>query len=411
MLSALVLFFWFIVFSYTIYRLVRNHSVSMNFGEVLIAFGCKVLAGCLYGYVFLHYYDGDDTWLLHHNAIKEKQMLLENPSFFFSEFTPAAAIRNGKGFIDSIRLYLYDLEYCLQPKVLAMINLITRDNYYINVVFWNFFLFWGHYLFFKTLTANFPALRTRYYILVFLFPPALFWLSGIRGDGLVFLSFSMVFYYFHRWLTAGGIAPLLAWILGFIGLLIFRTPVAALLIPALLSWGISHRPGRKPLLVFASIYALAILIFFGGKMFTGYNLASTVVNRQAEFMRLHGTSFDLDTLQPTIRSFATVLPQSALNTFARPHPLEAKGLLQQAASMEIVFFWVFCASALTMRSSEWKTIFNHPLILACIFFGVTLYIFIGYVVPFPGAIVRYKIIGELSLLAVMATVLRRKQKN
>ena len=36
----------------------------------------------------------------------------------------------------------------------------------------------GHYLFFKTLTANFPALRTRYYILVFLFPPALFWLSG-----------------------------------------------------------------------------------------------------------------------------------------------------------------------------------------------------------------------------------------
>jgi hypothetical protein len=48
----------------------------------------------------------------------------------------------------------------------------------------------------------------------------------------------------------------------------------------------------------------------------------------------------------------------------------------------------------------WKDLLCKPLILFSLSFGITLYIFIGYTIPFPGAIVRYKAIPELLLLAV-----------
>jgi len=36
--------------------------------------------------------------------------------------------------------------------------------------------------------------------------------------------------------------------------------------------------------------------------------------------------------------------------------------------------------------------------------GITTYIFIGYIVPFPGAIVRYKAIPALLILCSMASI-------
>ena len=63
-----------------------------------------------------------------------------------------------------------------------------------------------------------------------------------------------------------------------------------------------------------------------------------VADRQQAFMRLKGTSFPLDTLKPTVKSFATTLPQAVGNTFIRPFPWEIEGLLQAMASLDILIF-------------------------------------------------------------------------
>ncbi len=39
-------------------------SFRFTKAEVVVTFGFKVLMACAYGYVFLHYYGGDDTWKL-----------------------------------------------------------------------------------------------------------------------------------------------------------------------------------------------------------------------------------------------------------------------------------------------------------------------------------------------------------
>ncbi|MBC7828397.1 MAG: hypothetical protein H7122_11675 [Chitinophagaceae bacterium] len=406
MLALLAAAFWFIFFSYAMYRMIRNQAASMTRKEVVLAYGTKILFGCLYGYIFLHFYNGDDTWAMHASSIREKQLLLNDPYRFFWEFTPGTAIRNGDGLVDIIQFYLVDLEYCLQAKTLGIINLITQDNYYVNVVFWNFFIFWGHYWLFALLTTEFPGKRKFYFIVLFLFPPAAFWLSGIRSDGLIFLSCALLLLYFHRWLCTRRLSFLILSIFGFIGILIFRPQIAALIIPAIVSWWFAHRFPQRPLIQFLWVYVLAAIVFFVSAGFQTYNMPAQVVQRQQEFMQLKGTSFHLDSLQPSVQSFASIFPQAAVNTFIRPYPWEVNGVLQWMAVVEVILFWGILLFVVIRHERDWKKIVNHPLILVLFFTGFFLYLFIGYTIPFPGAIVRYKIMGEVFLLSILLTLLK-----
>jgi hypothetical protein len=133
-----------------------------------------------------------------------------------------------------------------------------------------------------------------------------------------------------------------------------------------------------------------------------------VVQKQQEFMQLRGSRIQLDSLHPHLKSFVRVLPQAAKNTYLRPHAFEAKGMLQVIAAIEVILFWALFLLVLVKHDRRWYTNFRQPLNLVFIFFGVSFYLFIGYTIPFPGAIVRYKIIPELLMLSTMVSCLHLK---
>jgi len=376
--------------------MIRKQTVPLSWSEILFAFGFKVLMGCLYGYIFLQYYQGSDTWTLHADSIKETQLLMDDPHRFFWEFTII-----GNGLLNNTGHSLDKLEYYLQTKTIGIINLISQGNYYINVVFWNFLVFWGHYWLFMLLAKEFPSKRKIHFILVFLFPPAVFWLSGIRSDGLLFLSITLLLFHFHRWLSSHRFSSFLLTVVGLTGTLVVRPSIAALLIPACLSWWISIRFSIRPVLAFLTTYVLAALVFFGSTLLPSYNIPAVVVQKQHEFMKLKGSTLPLDTLEPGFKSFVTIFPQAAANTLLRPYPWEAKGVLQAMTVLEILIFWIAVVHLLFNHHPDWKKILLKPMLLAFVFFSLSLYFFIGYTVPFPGAIVRYKIIPELLLLCTL----------
>lgn len=409
-MSFVLVVFWFIVFAFLIERIIQKKEIKIQRGEVFLAFGIKVLLGCLYGYLFLRFYDGDDTWRLHANSITEKKLLLTDPLTFFSEFGPATAIRNGEGLVNVLQLYLVDLEYCLQAKTLGIINVISGENYFINVVFWNFILFWGHYWLFSLLIKEFPTSRQMLLVGIFLFPPVIFWLSGIRGDGLLLFFLALLLLHFYRWINNARAKSELWVVIGFAGLLIMRNSIAFLILPALVAWWITARHTRKPFLTFGLVYGIALILFFGSTLLPNGNLTTSIVKRQGEFFQLKGTAFGLDTLQPTVKSFIKILPQAAENTFLRPYPWEADGPLQWMASVEAILVFLIVILAIFRKNYQRNTLKN-PFILVLLFFALTLYLSIGYTVPFPGAIVRYKIIGELFLLCIAAALINPQKRT
>jgi hypothetical protein len=391
-------------------QLVPTHRETTNYKlsktETIIAFGAKVLMGCLYGYLFLHYYGGDDTWVFHQTSLVEYNKLVHTPALFLKDLLPISAIEGSSGGWQAFHFYIMDLEHWLIPKLLALFNIISRGNYYINCVFFNLILFWGHYWLFSLLTDLFPNKRKPLFLLIFLFPPVLFWLSGIRADGLLFFFIALLLLHFHRWVTTRRSRSLVYVLLALTGILIFRDVLVLLLLPALTAWFIVVRYKRKPAITFAVVYGIMAILFFSTTLITDTaNLPAMVVKRQQQYFRLAGnTRFPLDSLQANPLSFIQLLPQSVNNTFFRPYLWEAKGPLQLATALDILFFWMVVLWCFVKKDIRWKEYFQHPLLWVLLFFSISLYLFIGYTVPFPGAIVRYKMIAALFLYAVFFVV-------
>jgi len=384
-------------------RGIRHKRISLNRKEIALGFCFKVAMGILYGYIFKKYYGGDDTWRYFSDSLTEYNKLLFQTGHFFKEWIPIDSFSKYPGFVENFRDFLENLEYNTITKSLAIFNLISFQNYYTDVVFFNLFSFMGSYLLFKLFTNAWPEKRLLIYIAAFLIPSVTFWLSGIRGDGLLLLSIALVLYYFNSWLGSRKPSQLFYFILGLAGTLAFRIQFFILLIPALLAWWLSFTFSLKPWKSFAAVYLACLLLFFGSALiFPDASLPNLIVQKQNEFFQLKGnTIYHLNRLQPNFESFLITLPQAFANTFLRPLPREAKGLLQLAASAEVLFFW----SVLILVLGNARQIGKLSLGWLVICFSLSTYLLIGYTVPFPGAIVRYKIIPELLFFLAWASAL------
>jgi len=375
----------------------------MNKPLLLAGFAVKVLMGLLYGYIFLHYYNGDDTWKLFRASLSETALLINDPKqFFINEFTPENALRTGTSIPEVIDVYLNDLQYVLVVKSMAVMNLVTRGNYYFNSVLFNAIVFFGHYWLFRLMSGLFPSKSKYFFLVIFFFLPAVFWLSGIRVDGILFFFLSLLLYNACGKKEKSGGRTLLI-LAGFAGVLICRPSVALLCAMALTAWYISERKGKTMLVNFVQ-YAMVLTIFFATILLPSGGLPAAVASKQHEYFTLKGTAFHLEKLDPTIISFGRILPQAAVNTFLRPLPWETKGFLQMMAAAEIVAFWVIVVTCMVKRHVFWKLRLAHPLIFMMLILGISMYLIIGYMIPFPGAIIRYKAIPELFILCAMIGV-------
>jgi hypothetical protein len=385
-------------------KIISQQGAALSTLELTGAFCFKVIMGALYGYVFLHYYGGDDTWLLNRESMVEYNKLITSPLTFISDFNPVPAFERNDGFRQGLHYYLVDLEFWMITKPLALFNLLSRGDYYINSVFFNFIVFWGHYWLYRLLVTEFPNKRKPLLLIIFFFPPVVFWLSGIRADGLLLFFIALLFVQFNRWITTKNKRGLVWSVVALLFMLVLRNAVAILLVPALAAWWLVAKNGRKPLLTFTLVYLTSIVLFFSTLWISpAANLPSMIVKRQQEYLALHGnTRFELDTLQATPASFIRVLPQSLNNTFLRPYIWEAKGPLQLVTALEVIFFWLLILWFFFRKQMGWKQALTSPLILSFIYFSIFSYVLIGYTVPFPGAIIRYKIIFELMLLITIS---------
>lgn len=407
MLAIIAFLFVFVFSVFFIYGRLRRRKITLSRFEITLVFSFKVLMGCIYGYLFGRYYGGDDTWLLHYGSIQEYHKLMDAPLQFFADLDLTASFRRNEGFMAGWYFLLSDLEYWIITKPLALFNIFSRGNYYVNVVFFNLLTFWGQYLVFKVFAAHFPQRRRLLVLLVFLIPPVTFWLSGIRPDAWIMMFMGLTLYYFYAWLTGKKFRHLLVFLSGLAGLVIFRSPVLLVLLPGLFAWFIAERMRKPAWAVFFIVYGVSIIGFFASRyVWPETNMLTYVVHRQQEFFELKGnTVYELNPLEPSVSSFIKTLPQAFVNTFLRPFPWEAKGMLQWMAALETLFVWLLILGAVLRKdNTTWKT---SSILWISVFFGLGLYLFIGYTVPFPGAIARYKVIPEL-LLIVAVMVGRRR---
>jgi hypothetical protein len=385
--------FFFYLFSGTIllHIIIRRKIFPFTIYHTTAIVFFKIFMGCLYGWVFLHYYNGDDTWNYFNESRDETNLLMHHPLRFFHPFWPSFALqKTGYHGWDALVFYINDFERLFIIKGMAVLNLLSGKNYYTNVVLFEFLIIGGPLLLFKLLAHEFPQRSGMYFLLVFFIPSVIFWCSGIRAEGLLLFFMVLMIYNGQAYARKAGIWRLLGVLGGFLGLLLIRYQFLAVFLPAFLAFLISLKKLVMSPRYFNRIYIIALLIF-GISLFLppARQLSRPIRYAQESFFLLKGnTRYRLDSLKPGPLSVLKILPQAVANSILRPYPWEGKSLLQSVSSVEVIF--IITGLFFFMVSPKRKQQISHPLYWLFLFYGISQLICIGYTVPFPGAIVRYR---------------------
>ncbi len=373
----------------------------------------KVLLGCVYGYVFLHYYHGDDPWDIFYQSLGSYEKLTHYPGEFFHEFNPEHAwMMANHQTSDAPSYYYHHAENWVMVKSFALLNVISGRNYYVDALLFDLILMPGPLLIFRYVRAIYTGKPWLLMVAVFFIPTVTFWLSGIRAEGLLLLFTALLLGAAKGWSDKTNLKSLAAMLVCGLACVLFRIQYAILLLPALGAYLISLRNPIHAWRNFLIVYGSISLLFFISLWLPGQWQASLPIRHaQSVFFALHGnTRFALDTLQPGPVSFLRIIPQAGLNGILRPFPWEAKGWLQAAVALERTLLIV--ALIVLAVLGKFRFAFRRqPLLLFFFFFSVTLLLLEATVVPFPGALVRYAAVPEwLLLIAVLAGLYPPPQK-
>ncbi|HEV3224105.1 MAG TPA: hypothetical protein VGZ90_14555 [Puia sp.] len=392
--------FFIYLFSGTIllHIIIRRYIFPFSIYHTMAILFFKIFMGCLYGWVFLHYYGGDDTWNYFNESKVETGILIRHPLQFINEFLPSYSLKaTDYHYGKAILFYIDHFERWFLIKGLAFLNLLSGKNYYINVLWFEFLTIPGPLLLFKLLTKEFPLRSGMNFLLVFFIPSVIFWCSGIRAEGLLLLFMVLMIYNGKAYARKPGIMRALGILAGFTGLLLLRYQFLLVFLPAFLAYSASLGNKESSPLYFNRIYIMAALIFLASLFLPpAFQLSRPVQNAQESFFRLVGnTRYQLDSLKPGPLNFIKVLPQAAANSILRPYPWEGKNLLQSISSVDVLF--LIAGLIYFFASPRYKEQINHPVFWLFLFYALSQLIGIGLAVPFPGAIVRYRSIAFLLL--------------
>ncbi|HVM89211.1 MAG TPA: hypothetical protein VMT76_13565 [Puia sp.] len=401
---VLLFIFYFFVFLLVLTAIIRAKKIDIPFRLTFFIFAYKVLMGCAYGYILWKYYKGDDSWEFNRGSLIEHNRFIQQPVDFFRDLLYKPPLE--------LKWYLNYLEYYSITKPLGIFNIFSHGNYYINVIFFDFISIIGLLLLYKLLTRYFNEQKKIIIAVLFFLPLTSFWLSGIRAEALLLLCISVILYFTDKFINTKKklIYPVYI-IAAFAECMILRGQMLLVLLPAFFCLAISWKKPKWAVRYFCITYITGI-IFFLGSMFISKenNFATPIIKRQQEFLSLHAnTVYKIDSLQPSAARFAKVLPQAFANSFLRPFVWEATGALQLFTSFDILLFWIILFVVIRFHKKNWEETANNPLFLFFIFYGFTQIILIGYVIPFPGAMVRYKSIPELFLFLSLALMVNRKR--
>ncbi|MBE7169737.1 MAG: hypothetical protein INR73_04060 [Williamsia sp.] len=414
MLSILLIVLYCGSLLFLLHRLTRRDRPYLSFAQLTASFLIKVLFGILYGYLFMRFYRGDDTWQYHLDSLVQYNKLLHHPLRFVRDtFTETGGSLSLDAAYSTSNSFWSDFEEVLFVRMLALFDVLSLGNYYVNVVLFCFVAYLGHLLLYRLMVGYHPQSAPFLRVGIFYYPVVLFWLSGIRKEGLLLLGMAVLLYYFNKLLQKKGspIKNILLCLAALLMLWLIRNLVVLCMAPALLGWFLRKRACLQAWRAYALVYGLCLGgFFFADRLLPFPNLAQKLAERQHSFLSLEGnTRLPLDSLNAHPSSYLQVLPQALNHSFLQPTLWQSKSPLHLASALDVFLFFGFGAFCFYCRDKGWTNTIKSPLFMTLLPGALAGYLAVGYIVPFPGAFVRYKSLFEILFLGCFGMVATGKK--
>lgn len=370
--------------------LLRKYSPIISLALLL-----KVCAGIGLGLLYQHYYTAGDTWTFFYDAKNVASMLRENPSefinfFWFDDWSKVNETLGSSG-----------LRPLFMVKWVAVINLLTGDNYWLASAYLSLVSFYGAWLLFTVFTKCFPNAQKEAVVAILFVPSVVFWSSGVikecLGLGALFcLSGMFLNWYVHKefsrldfFLTI--ISLWILWNLKYYWLAVWLAAVFPLItIKALTpsgNWFKEHSKISWLILFCVSV----VCISTWHPNFYYYRILTVVVDNYYTYVQLSnpGDVIYYGSLEPNLLSVAKNVPQAVIGGFFRPFIWESRTAFQFASGVENLILMALFVLAL-FQFKQWSTRFN-ALHLALVFYLIMLAALLALSTPNFGSLSRYRI--------------------
>ena len=385
-ICLLILFCWFITRNsfFTKSGLGAKLLVSLFVIRIIVAVG---------GYYFnLHYYPGSDSMRYQEYGFEEYNLLFTDPGLYLSNLFIDGYGNGYSGFLSTQNSYWNNLGANLIIKLLSIFNLISFKNVLINTLLFNILLFGSSVALFKVFISFFPKSKYAISVAIFLLPSALFFSSFAHKDGMILLFLSLLIYHvFFFFKNKKDWQRLIYISLFLILILVTRSFVIIVLVPAFTALLISKVGKAKPFTSFIITYSVFTLLFFISPFISPkINLPQFVSNRQASFIEissLGASTIDTKILQPTFLGFIKNAPEALNHVLLRPYLFEGEKWVYFPFAIEVFLFEILFLIFLFFRK---KGTYVPPLIYFLLFFSLSMLLVIGYTIPIIGAFVRYR---------------------
>jgi hypothetical protein len=189
-------------------------------------------------------------------------------------------------------------------------------------------------------------------------------------------------------------------LLALVTIFLFRNYVIVAILPAMITAVLCKMlPVKKRFVLIGSYFIFILLFFISGFTTSFLNLPNAVVRRKAEFATLIGgkTDIKMNELQPTILSFVSNFPQAINHSFFRPYLWEFRQPAIMLTAIELLMYQLNLLLFIFYRKKQDTTIHAFNIFGLALVFNMML--IIGYTIPNVGAIVRYRSIFWIFIIA------------
>lgn len=383
---------YFLGFGYLLTRIKFFTGADLGFSTIISLFTIKVAAGIILGYVSFYLFNGLTDYQASNNyGIQEYHSLINTPQTFFTDIFQSNY--NDKGeFFGSGNSYWNDLRFNIIYKVLAIVNIFSRGNYFINSLFFNFVSFICSFGLCRVFIHIYPTKKWGVIAGCFLLPSTLYFSSGIHKDLIVLAALSVFCYAVYFSLLRGFTAKkIIVIILSLLIILLIRNFIAVILLPCAFVWMVSKKYRFPISKSFALLFVTGIIgIFTLQYFFKKTEPLDIIVNKQQAFFSLGKarTDYAMDSLQPSLTSFVQEAPGALRRSFLSPYPGEFNHFYMSLFAAEITMYWVLFL--IVMLFYRKHILLKNDFILFGIVFTFLIFLFTGYITTNAGALVRYR---------------------
>ena len=401
-MQVILFIFYCVIFSYFfyIYKLDSNTGLSIKIIVGLFLF--KIVGGCINLYVHYNDYITNDIGFYFEQSVHELANMKYNPIAFLKEWLFNWGDSSGKlnMFEKENMSFWSSIGMQVHYKYMTLANIFSLGNIYVDVILFNVVYFIGQLYLYKTLYLNAPHKKYLFLVVVFLIPSVVFWCSGIHKDGIILSCIGFISYFIYQFLATKNSLKLFVGIFFLSLLFITRYFYLLCIFLPIMLWIFTNKSKYK-LTIFSVTYLLAFIILFNiNSLFPAIKPLELISNKQKDFINLIGYS-DMETplLENNFMSYVKNFPTALNHIFLKPsfHYNEYFKYKISALDSWFVFSLIILFSVYIKRKN-----LHNGFFLFLLFFGSTVYLFIGYTIPNAGALVRYK--SEFTVVLLSALV-------